>query len=87
MKIQVKRINQLENDKILLEKQVLKLKKENITNRVASEENEQYGRRLCLRIDGIPTEKRKSSENVLHHSHKKRKDSLETRVEPTVFAL
>ena len=66
MKIQAKRINQLENDKILLEKQVLKLKKENIKNQVASEENEQYGRRLCLRIDGIPTEKRKSSENVLH---------------------
>ena len=38
--------------------------KVNIKNRVASEENKQYGRRLCLRIDGILTEKRESSENV-----------------------
>ena len=66
LKIQPERINQLENDKSLLQKQVLELKKENIKNRVASEENKQYGRRLCLRIDGILTEKRESSENVLH---------------------
>ena len=52
--------------KSLSQKQVLELIKENIKNRVASEENEQYGRRLCLRIDGIPTEKKESSENVLH---------------------
>ena len=64
LKIQPERINQLENDKSLLQKQVLELKKENIKNRVASEENKQYGRRLCLRIDGILTEKRESSENV-----------------------
>ena len=61
LKIQTERINQLEDDKSLLQKQVLELKKENIKNLVASEENEPYGRRLCLRIDGIPTEK-----NVLH---------------------
>ena len=35
-------------------------------NRVASEKNEQYGRRLCVRIDGIPTQNKESSENVLH---------------------
>ena len=64
LKIQAKRINQLENDKSLLQKQVLELKKENTKNQVANEENEQYGRRLCLRIDGIPTEKKESSENV-----------------------
>ena len=51
--------------KSISQKQVLELKKENIKNRVASEENEQYGRKLCLRIDGIPTEKKVSSENVL----------------------
>ena len=66
LKIQTERINQLEDDKSLLQKQVLELKKENIKNLVASEENEPYGRRLCLRIDGIPTEKKESSENVLH---------------------
>ena len=52
--------------KSILQKQVLELKKENIKNRVASEENEQYGRRFCLTIDRIPTKKKESSENVLH---------------------
>ena len=51
--------------KNLLQKQVLEIKKENIKNRVDTEENEQYGRGLCL-IEGIPTEKKESSENVLH---------------------
>ena len=66
LKIQAERINQLQNDKSFLQKQVLDLMKEDIKNRVASAENEQYGRRLCLRIDGIPTGKKESSENVLH---------------------
>ena len=66
LKIQTERINQLEDDKSILQKQVLELKKENIKNLAASEENEPYGRRLCLRIDRIPTEKKESSENVLH---------------------
>ena len=42
LKIQPEKINQLKNDKRLLQKQVLERKKENIKNRVASEENEQY---------------------------------------------
>ena len=65
-KIQAERINQLENDKSLLQKQVLALQKQNIKNRVDSEENEQYGGTLCLRIDGIPTKKKESSEYVFH---------------------
>ena len=55
MKIQAERTNQLENDKSLLQKQISELEKENIKNCVDSEENEQYGGRLCLRIDGIPS--------------------------------
>ena len=47
LEIQAERINQLKNDKSLLQRQVLGLKKENIKNQVASEENEQYRRRLC----------------------------------------
>ena len=66
LETQAERINQLENDKIHLQKQILELKKENIKNPVVSEENEQYGRRLCLRIDGISTEKYESSEYALH---------------------
>ena len=58
MKIQAERTNQLENDKSLLQKQISELEKENIKNCVDSEENEQHGGRLCLRIDGIPTKKK-----------------------------
>ena len=58
MKIQAERTNQLENDKSLLQKQISELEKENIKNCVDSEENEQYGGRLCLKIDGIPTKKK-----------------------------
>ena len=43
LKSQAERINQLENDKSLLQKQVLALKKENIKNSVDSEKNEQFG--------------------------------------------
>ena len=43
LKSQAERINQLKNDKSLLQKQVLALKKENIKNRVDSEKNEQFG--------------------------------------------
>ena len=65
-KIQAERINQLENDKSLSQKRVLELKKENVKNRVASEENEPHGRRLWFRTDGILTEKKESGENVSH---------------------
>ena len=53
LKIQAEKINQLKNDKSLLQKQILEHKKENIKNRVANK-------------DRIPTEKKDSSENVLH---------------------
>ena len=66
LKIQAERINQLKNDKSLLQKQEENIKQENIKNCVASQENEQHGRRLCLRIDGIITEKKESIEYVSH---------------------
>ena len=65
LKIQTEKINQLESDKSLLQQQVFELKKQNIKNQVATEENEQYGRRLCLRIDGMPTETKETSDMVL----------------------
>ena len=34
-------------------------------NQQEIEELEQYGRRLCLRFEGIPTEKNKTSDKVL----------------------
>ena len=41
------------------------LRELNINNRSQNEELEQYGRRLCLRIDGVPTVKDESSDDVL----------------------
>ena len=37
----------------------------NISNQNTHEELEQYGRRLCLRIDSVPTETNESSDDVL----------------------
>ena len=41
------------------------LRELNINNQSRKEELEQYGRRLCLRIDGVPTVKNESSDDVL----------------------
>lgn len=51
----------------LLKKQMSKFRKLNIDNdnQVNSEELEQYGRRLCLRIDDVPTVNNQSSDDVL----------------------
>ena len=49
----------------MLKHQVLELWRLNITNQNNHEELEQYGRRLCLRIDEIPTKTNDSSDDVL----------------------
>ena len=49
----------------MLKKQVVELQELNINNQSRNEELEQYGRRLCLRIDGVPTVKNESSDGVL----------------------
>ena len=49
----------------MLKKQVAKLKKISIENQSNSKELEQYSRRLCLRIDGIPAVKRESSDDLM----------------------
>ena len=41
------------------------LRELNINNQSCNEELEQYGRCLCLRIDGVPTVKDESSDDVL----------------------
>ena len=41
------------------------LRELNINNQSRNEELEQYGRRLCLRIDGVPAVKYESSDDVL----------------------
>ena len=49
----------------MLKKQVSELRELNINNQSRNEELEQYGRRLCLRVDGVPTVKHESSDDVL----------------------
>ena len=41
------------------------LRRLNIANQNNHEELEQYGRRLCLLIDGVPTKTKESSDDVL----------------------
>ena len=42
-----------------------KLREMNFNNQSRNEELEQYGRRLCLRIDDVPTVENESSNDVL----------------------
>ena len=62
---QKKRIDDLENKVEQLDSTVSLLQNHVNVLKWANEENEQYGRRLCLRIDGIPPEKNETSEECL----------------------
>ena len=55
----------LESENQMLKHQVSELKRLNISNQNNHVELEQYGRRLCLRIDGVPTKANESSDDVL----------------------
>ena len=59
------KIQKLESDKAMLQNQVAELRKISQKNHEENEELEQYGRRLCLRIDGVATEKDETSDDVL----------------------
>ena len=48
------RILKLEADKCLLQEQVMSLNHANLQMQNSKEELEHYGRRLCLRINGVP---------------------------------
>ena len=45
----------LKSENQMLKHQMSELKRSNISNQNSHGELEQYGRRLCLRIDGVPT--------------------------------
>ena len=49
----------------MLKHQVLELRRLNTSNQNNHEELEQYGRRLYLRIDGVPTKTKESSNEIL----------------------
>ena len=61
-----KRCKEIESENKMLKKQVAELSKLSIENHSKNEELEQYGRRLCLRVDGIPTENNESSDDVIN---------------------
>ena len=63
-KLEVK-IHQLFQDKSFLQEQISELKKQNRVMAASCEETEQYSRRLCLRIDKVPSVNRETSSNVL----------------------
>ena len=60
-----KQCKQLDSENKMLKKQVVELRELNINNQSRNKELEQYGRCLCLRIDGVPTVKNGSSDDVL----------------------
>ena len=61
----LKQCKQQDSENKMLKKQVVELRELNINNQSRNKELEQYGRCLCLRIDGVPTVKNESSDDVL----------------------
>ena len=60
LKVQNEKIVQLESSVAILQSHVTSLKEENIKLAKHSEENEQYGRRLCVRVGGIEYDESRS---------------------------
>ena len=67
MEKQNERMSMLEADKCLLQEQVMSLKHVNLQIQNRREELEQYGRRICLRINGVTVKSDETSEHVLKH--------------------
>ena len=61
------RISNLEADKCLLQEQVMSLMYSNLQMQNSKEELEQYGRRLCLRINRVPVKSDETSDDVLKY--------------------
>ena len=49
----------------MLQKHILDIKKQNLTKKSEIEELDQYGRKQCLRFEGVPTEQNETSNKVL----------------------
>ena len=58
------KIKALESDKRLLQQQITALIQQNKETRQRYDELEQYGRRLCLRIDSVPKQNNEKAEDV-----------------------
>ena len=64
MKKQNVEILKLNSGVEMLQQQVTELKHQNLLLSQHSDDNEQYGRRLCLRIEGLPTVKNETEADV-----------------------
>ena len=60
-----KQCKQLDSKNKMLKKQVAELRELNINNQSHNKELEQYGTRLCLRIDSVPAVKDELSDDLL----------------------
>ena len=57
------KIKALESDKKLLQQQITALAQQNKETQKGDDELEQYGRRLCLRIDSVPKQNNEKAED------------------------
>ena len=60
----LKQCKQFDSENNMLKKQVHELQELNFNSQPCNKELEQYGRRLCLRINGVPTVKDEPSDDV-----------------------
>ena len=59
------KIKSLKADEVMLQEQIKSIFTQNQRNQENVEELEQYGRRLCLQKDGVPTEKKRNKRRCL----------------------
>ena len=67
MEKQNERIPKIEADKCFLQEQMMSLKHANLQMQNSKEELEQHGRRLCLRINGVPVKSDETIDDVLKY--------------------
>ena len=65
-----KKMNEIESTNMMLQQHITSLKRSNEDLIRKCEENEQYGRRLCLRIKGVPRKDKEKSDEVLKEVRK-----------------
>ena len=61
----LKQNEKLESQNKMLQQQISELRQVNIENQMKNEELEQYGRRLCIRIEGVEVKSKETSDDVL----------------------
>ena len=65
-----KKMNEIESTNMMLQQHITSLKRSNEDLIRKCEENEQYGRQLCLRIKGVPRKDKEKSDEILKEVRK-----------------